>query len=109
MTSLIDQVLVAGCGAGIGAGVFVLWRAFRPARTLLDTDLDALYAPRIKGGPVGALGVEAVSRWLVQAARRAGLEQVLLEDDLAVAGRDVPAHTTARLMPAVRHNPAVGR
>jgi Flp pilus assembly protein TadB len=39
--------------------------------------------------------------WLAALARRHGLAGLLLEDDLALAGRSVDAHTTSRLLHAI--------
>lgn len=98
MTWLTGQVLVAVSGATLSVGVLLLWRSVRPSRTNLAADLDALYALPATGARDGT--VDAVSRWLVSAARRSGLGRLLLDDDLAVAGRGVQAHTTARLLSA---------
>ena len=98
MTSLMDQLLVAGCGAGVGAGVYLLWRAGRSRGSDLSGDLEVLYAAPTSRTSDGS--AQVLSRWLVTAAHRVGLTRILLADDLAVAGRGVEAHTTARLLHA---------
>jgi Flp pilus assembly protein TadB len=98
MTSLADQLLIAGCGAAAGAGVYLLWQAARRSRVSLSGDLDALYAAPAPD-PAGSL-VDGVAAWVVAVVERAGWQQLLRGEDLVIAGRSVQAHTTARLLHA---------
>jgi Flp pilus assembly protein TadB len=99
MTTWADQILIAGCGAGVGAGVYLFWRAARPSATSLAADLDALYASPTHTGSTDR-SARAAGRWVTDALQRAGLQRVLLIDQLAVADRPLEAHTTARLLHA---------
>jgi Flp pilus assembly protein TadB len=96
---LSDQLLRAACGMCVGAGVYLACRAIAAGRPSLAADLAALHAPPEP---------EESPRWaaetggrLTDLLRRIGLEQALLEDDLAMAGRTAEAHTTARLVHAL--------
>jgi Flp pilus assembly protein TadB len=106
MTSMLDQVLVASCGAGVGGGVYLLGQAARSRRGDLSADLDVLYAAPAAEPADGLL--ERASRWLIVIAHRTGLERVLLANDLMVAGRNVEAHTSARLLHATTGTAAAG-
>jgi len=100
VTGLTGQLLLAGCGASVGAGVFVLGRALAASRPSLTADLQALYAPpRTRAGTVSR--GDGAGRRLSELARRAGMERALLVDELALVGRPVEAHTTARLLHAL--------
>jgi tight adherence protein C len=96
VTSLEQQVLLALAGGVTGAGVAVLWRSVRLTRPDVAADLDAMFAaPRTT--PTGRQ-IDRPGRALTELALRHGLRNVLLADDLALAGRPVETHTTARLV-----------
>lgn len=98
MTSLTVQFLIGGCGAAVGGGLHLLWCAARARGSDLTADLDALYAAPPSAHRDGSR--LPLSRWLVEATHRAGLDRALLVGDLKIAGRGVEAHTTARLLHA---------
>lgn len=93
------QLLLAACGGLVGLGVFVIGVAVAGSRPRLARDLRTVYQPvDLDGGAAGRSRAASAGRWLTDLARRHGLEQVLLADDLAIAERPVEAHTTVRLL-----------
>ncbi|WP_241255906.1 type II secretion system F family protein [Candidatus Protofrankia californiensis] len=93
---MIGSAAVAGCGAMVGAGVWLAGKALRPRRPSLVDDLALLDAP--PATPEAVPITRRLARNLTETIERIGWRRLLLADDLALADREPDSHTLARLI-----------
>jgi Flp pilus assembly protein TadB len=92
-------VLVSG--AGVGAGVWLIWRAVTAKPTLIDIEASMARRGRpvgvAQGGWARADAEHRVAAWAVRRLRRVGVDPSAHAEDLAVTETTVEQHVLAKL------------